>query len=160
MLKCSYCGKENSVEAESCSGCGTPLVVKHAAGAVESAEWSPADRRMLRGAAWCAGGILVTLVTYSAAAPGGTYVIAWGAIAWGAVEFFQGLSGRSSRAARQVQARDQLDLAAHLESVDRTAAISKYQEIVQSFPRTPAAREAERNLRTLTAQQPASPAEH
>ncbi len=148
MVKCSYCGKENSAEAEACSGCGTPLHAKHAAGDEEPAAWSPAD-----------SGILVTLVTYSAAAPGGTYVIAWGAIAWGAVEFFQGLSGRSSRAARQVQARDQLDLAAHLESVDRTAAIAKYREIVQSFPRTPAAREAERNLRTLTTQQPASPAD-
>ncbi len=46
---------------------------------------------MLYGALWCIGGIIVTAMTYSAAAPGGTYVVAWGAILFGAIQFFRGL---------------------------------------------------------------------
>ncbi len=46
---------------------------------------------MVFGALWCIGGIVVTVVTYSAAASGGTYVVAWGAIVFGAIQFFRGL---------------------------------------------------------------------
>lgn len=50
-------------------------------------------RNMLFGALWCIGGTVVTVATYSAASSGGggRYVIAWGAILFGAVQFFQGL---------------------------------------------------------------------
>lgn len=48
---------------------------------------------MALGAIICVVGILITAVTYSAASGGGTYVVAWGAIVFGAVRFFKGLSG-------------------------------------------------------------------
>jgi hypothetical protein len=49
-------------------------------------------KNMLWGAVWCIGGILVTALTYSnASSGGGSYVVAWGAIVFGAVQFFKGL---------------------------------------------------------------------
>lgn len=50
-------------------------------------------RRMLYGILWAVGGIVVTLATYSAASSGGTYIIAWGAILWGAIDFLRGFFG-------------------------------------------------------------------
>jgi len=49
-------------------------------------------KNMLYGALWCVGGIVVTVVTYQAAAGGGggSYVVAWGAILFGAIQFFRG----------------------------------------------------------------------
>jgi hypothetical protein len=51
-------------------------------------------KNMLYGALWCIGGIVVTAVTYSAASGpgGGRYYITWGAVVFGAIQFFQGLS--------------------------------------------------------------------
>ncbi len=52
-----------------------------------------ARRNMVGGALWCIGGGLVTCVSYSAASSsGGTYLITWGAILFGAIQFMQGLS--------------------------------------------------------------------
>jgi hypothetical protein len=45
-----------------------------------------------------------------------------------------------------------LNEAASLESVDRAKAIAVYEQVVRSFPCTPARREAERNIRTLNKQ--------
>jgi len=53
-----------------------------------------AEKNMLYGALWFIGGVIVTAVTYSAASGGGTYVVAWGAIIFGAVQFFMGLANR------------------------------------------------------------------
>ncbi|QDU50369.1 hypothetical protein [Gimesia panareensis] len=50
-----------------------------------------AQKHMMFGALWCIGGIVVTALTYSAASEGGTYVVAWGAIIFGAVQFFRGV---------------------------------------------------------------------
>jgi hypothetical protein len=50
-------------------------------------------RDMVVGAIWCIGGILVTALTYGAAATnpgGGQYVIAYGAIIFGAIQFLRG----------------------------------------------------------------------
>jgi hypothetical protein len=47
-------------------------------------------RHMLFGALWAIGGTIVTLWTYNAAGPGETYVIAWGAIGFGAIDFLWG----------------------------------------------------------------------
>jgi hypothetical protein len=49
------------------------------------------SKNMLYGALWCIGGIVVTAVTYSAASSGGTYIVAWGAILFGGLQFLQGL---------------------------------------------------------------------
>ena len=50
-------------------------------------------KNMLYGALWCVGGIVVTAVTYQSASGrgGGSYVVAWGAILFGAIQFVQGL---------------------------------------------------------------------
>ncbi|MCE9534168.1 MAG: hypothetical protein K8T89_24075 [Planctomycetes bacterium] len=49
-------------------------------------------KNMLYGALWCIGGILVTALTYGAAADGGgKYVVAWGAILFGGIQFIHGL---------------------------------------------------------------------
>lgn len=47
-------------------------------------------KNMLYGALWCIGGIVVTAVTYSAASGGGTYIVTWGAIVFGTIQFFRG----------------------------------------------------------------------
>lgn len=47
---------------------------------------------MLQGALWCIGGTVVTVASYSAASSGGRYVVAWGAIVFGATPFFRGLT--------------------------------------------------------------------
>lgn len=49
-------------------------------------------KNMLYGALWCIGGIIVTVMTYQAAAGGGTYVVAWGAILYGGIQFIKGVS--------------------------------------------------------------------
>lgn len=49
-------------------------------------------KNMLYGALWCAGGTIVSLVTYdSASKGGGRYIVAWGAIVFGAIQFIRGL---------------------------------------------------------------------
>lgn len=50
-----------------------------------------AVRRMWIGAAWAIGGTLVTVITFAAAQGGGTYIVAWGAIVFGAIDFLRGL---------------------------------------------------------------------
>jgi hypothetical protein len=53
-----------------------------------------AKQNMFYGAFWCAGGIAVTVVTYQFAAGvgGGTFIIAWGAVLFGAIQFVRGLA--------------------------------------------------------------------
>jgi hypothetical protein len=52
-------------------------------------------RSMFVGAAWAAGGGVLTLVTcqMAAARGGGMYVITWGPMVFGAIQFVRGLSG-------------------------------------------------------------------
>jgi len=49
-----------------------------------------ADKYAMRGLFWFVGGILVTAVSFAAAAGGGSYVLAWGAIIFGIMQFFKG----------------------------------------------------------------------
>jgi hypothetical protein len=49
-------------------------------------------KNMLIGATWCIGGILVTAMTYQTATGGGHYIVAWGAILFGAIQFLRGLA--------------------------------------------------------------------
>ena len=50
-----------------------------------------AKREMLYGALWCIGGTAVTVVTYSLASKGAPFIVAFGAIIFGAIQFFRGL---------------------------------------------------------------------
>jgi hypothetical protein len=54
-----------------------------------------AIRKMKSGAAWCLGGLAVTVISFLAAANtrgGGSYFLAWGAIIFGAIDFLRGWS--------------------------------------------------------------------
>lgn len=69
-------------------------VVQNLADARSAAVRSAAKKNMLFGALWCIGGTVITVWTYQAAANnpgGGSYVVAWGAIIFGAIQFFRGL---------------------------------------------------------------------
>ncbi|MBK9036764.1 MAG: hypothetical protein IPL61_36865 [Myxococcales bacterium] len=48
---------------------------------------------LVLGAFLCGVGTLVTIVTYDGAAGGGTYIVAWGPMVFGAIRFFKGLVG-------------------------------------------------------------------
>ena len=53
--------------------------------------------KMIWGAIWCIGGIIVTVISYAARANVGVYVVAWGAILWGLIDFIRGLIGYISK---------------------------------------------------------------
>ncbi|MCW0218846.1 MAG: hypothetical protein OJI67_11040 [Prosthecobacter sp.] len=50
-----------------------------------------AQRDMTVGGLWFFGGLAVTVFTYLSSAGGGTYVVAWGAILFGGIQFFRGV---------------------------------------------------------------------
>jgi hypothetical protein len=59
---------------------------------ITKAKSEKARKDMLHGALWCIGGTLVTLISYSSTSNGGSYVVTWGAIVFGAIQFFRGLA--------------------------------------------------------------------
>lgn len=48
-------------------------------------------RHMITGAVVCVIGIVITAASYGGAAPGSTYLVAWGAVVFGGIQFFRGL---------------------------------------------------------------------
>jgi hypothetical protein len=52
------------------------------------------DNQMLIGGLICGAGIVITVLTISAAQNGGSYVVAWGAIIFGAIRLFKGMSNK------------------------------------------------------------------
>jgi len=72
---------------------GAATVVANLANARKQALKKAGQKKMLYGALWCIGGTVVTVLTHQAAvnSGGGRYVVAWGAIVFGAIEFFRGL---------------------------------------------------------------------
>lgn len=59
---------------------------------IDDARKKKANKDMLYGALWCIGGTIVTVYSYSAASEGGgRYMVAWGAIIFGGVQFVRGL---------------------------------------------------------------------
>jgi len=67
------------------------IVVTNLEQQIRDAKKERANKNMIYGALWCVGGIIVTVVTYSGASGGGTFVVAWGAILFGAIQFINGL---------------------------------------------------------------------
>ena len=70
--------------------------------AIEEYKKSPEGRRelasqhkrmMIIGVLWVVGGIIATAATYAAASEGGVFFIFWGAVIFGAIDFFRGLAG-------------------------------------------------------------------
>ncbi len=95
-IQCPFCNIPNAVATKQCA-CGYYFVKEDYAKASHSVATdevhkSNAGGDVAWGALWCIGGIAVTAITYSKAAPGGTYIVAWGAILFGAIQFFKGLA--------------------------------------------------------------------
>jgi hypothetical protein len=59
--------------------------------AIRTARRDAGKKRIWVGAAWCVGGLLVTVISMAAASNGGTYLLAWGAIIFGAYDMIRGL---------------------------------------------------------------------
>jgi predicted RNA-binding Zn-ribbon protein involved in translation (DUF1610 family) len=102
VFQCPKCGEYINTHMTECRFCHAPVNAQEAqtaatqlnkANQVEEAH-SDGPRNMILGGLFCVGGILVTAITYSAAASnptGGRYFVAWGAILFGAIQFFKGL---------------------------------------------------------------------
>jgi len=71
-------------------------IAKQRAGATKEA----GIRNMFLGGLVCVGGIVVTVVTYAAAMGGGTFIVAWGAIIFGAGLFVRGLQQHQGKLGR------------------------------------------------------------
>ena len=161
MKNCSYCGRENTDAAAKCRECGTALVTEPGNSqdsepdASDNPARAAAEKRMLYGALWCIGGIFVTVFSYLSAASsplGGTYVIAWGAIVFGALRFFQGLSGRDTQPSTEDIGYEALAYGTKLEIEGRVQeALAVYQRIVEKYPHTDAGRDAKKSIESLQA---------
>lgn len=95
--KCPRCGLWNTESAMRCD-CGydfTSNTVQESYSAQPSLSFDELKqrgrKRMIFGALWFVGGLIVTATTYAAASSGGTYVITYGAIIYGIVLFIQGV---------------------------------------------------------------------
>ena len=77
---------ENELDPES-----AVIVVSNLSRMRSEAIGAAGKKEMLYGALWCIGGTAVTAVTYSLASKGGPFIIAFGAIIFGAIQFFRGL---------------------------------------------------------------------
>jgi len=167
MKKCDYCGRENADDAAQCSGCGTPLQDSPVPPPLpESPARAAAEKRMIWGAIWCILGIAVTGITYvSALSAGGSYIVAWGAIVFGGIQFFQGLAEKNKpptteevryESLEQPPAEeagyDALEDAIKMEAEGHVEdAMSAYERIARNFPETRAARDALKSIETLKA---------
>jgi hypothetical protein len=60
---------------------------------MHSSRSESASGDMLVGGSICLVGILITTASYDSATGGGTYVVAWGAILFGAIKFLKGVAG-------------------------------------------------------------------
>ena len=110
---------------------------------------------MRSGALWCLGGLLVTGITYTMAAnspAGGTYIIAWGAIVFGAVRFFQGFFGQDGQPSAEQIAFNALGYGARLEAEGKIAeAVAVYQSIIEKYPQSDASNDAKKSIENLQA---------
>jgi len=73
---------------------------------IAQAKLDKAKKDVLYGGLWCGGGLIVSILSYSAASGGGTYFMFWGAVIFGAIQFFRGLSnqGPAQRELEEAQA--------------------------------------------------------
>lgn len=67
------------------------MVIENVFRSRKKAHREAAARNIMIGAAWCVGGIAVTALTYQLASGGGVFVVAWGAILFGGIQFIKGL---------------------------------------------------------------------
>ncbi len=89
-----YLGLEGA-NALACPHCRTPLV-RPAPRESPAAAPESGSGEFRAGAVVCALGVAVTAGTYFASAPGGSYVVAWGAILFGGLRMLRGISPTQS----------------------------------------------------------------
>lgn len=73
------------------------LIVANVAAARHVARRKAGERNMAIGALWLVIGIVVSAATYDAAGEGVTYLVAWGAILFGGIQFLRGLAQHQGR---------------------------------------------------------------
>jgi hypothetical protein len=78
---------EQGLEPESAA-----MVVQNLREARKDSQKEQGQKNMVYGALWFTGGLLVTLISYAAAAGGGKYLLAYGAVIGGAIQFIAGLA--------------------------------------------------------------------
>ncbi len=109
---------------------------------------------MIFGAILFVSGMALTLGTYAVAASGwgnGTYLLAWGAIGWGAYQFLSGWTERKGRTMCE-EAYAEFELAADYEARGQVReALLGYRRIVENFPGSDAAHDAEKSIQSLLA---------
>ena len=154
MKNCTYCGRENKDDAAQCGERGTAFVTE-LRDTPDDPEGAAADKRVPYGALWCIGGILVTLFSYVSAASspyGGTYIVAWGAIVFGALRVFQGLGDRNTKPSSEDIGYEALAYGTRLESEGRVQeALVVYQTIIEKYPHTDAGHDAKKSIESLQA---------
>jgi hypothetical protein len=62
---------------------------------IAQAKVDHANKEIRNGALWCLGGLVVSIGTYSMASGGGSYLLCWGPVIFGGIQFFRGLSSIS-----------------------------------------------------------------
>lgn len=67
------------------------IVISNLLEQMEEERKSSRKKNMIFGLLWFVGGLAVTIFTYNAASDGGTYVVAWGAMLWGIIQFFKSI---------------------------------------------------------------------
>jgi hypothetical protein len=160
MNKCDYCGRQNEDKETACLECGTafPSTETAESGLHDGSE-NPAaaadKRRMVRGAFWFIGGAAVTAITYAAAqwgTFGGTYVVAWGAMLYGAFQWYTGWKGNEERAPEET-AYAELTRATALEARGHIQeALLAYKGILERNPNSAAAQDAKKSMESLWSQ--------
>ncbi len=84
---------ENKLLEKGLDRASASIVVKKLFELRSNAYQEAGKKNMLYGAVWCILGIVITAGTlfFAASKGGGSYVVAWGAIIFGAIQFFKGL---------------------------------------------------------------------
>jgi hypothetical protein len=159
MTKCDYCGKENDKSAMYCASCGTPL--RHEPPVIDSPKKPDTSSHargrsmMLRGGIICLIGLVITVGGLVMTSGGGTYVVAWGAILFGALRFFWGVSlvnGNDEKIDPNEVAYAALSQATQLETQRKLPeAAGIYQKIADRFPDSDAGNDARKSLEILRA---------
>ena len=159
MKNCAYCGRENKDDAAQCGECGTPFVTEPSDSqtsnldVADEPERAAADNRIIYGALWFVGGILVTVCSYLSAARspyGGTYIVAWGAIVYGIWRISQGLSGRNAMTSSNDIGYEALAYGTRLEAQGRVQeALAVYQAIIEKYPETAVSNDARKSIESL-----------
>ena len=82
---------EQELAAKGLDAESAAIVVRNLKQALKSQKRSRGLRNMGIGALVCVVGVAITAATYSMASGGGHYVVAWGAVVFGGIQFLRGL---------------------------------------------------------------------